>query len=94
MRGLYNTDQWTQWTRHFVPPARIAPQIDNPARRYGLTSFAYGCRLGPTQASRHFKEAVPAHLLAFANRRRHISTDALRAACNDLINLYAEFGLP
>ena len=47
----------------------------------------------PTQASRHFKETVAAHLLAFANRR-HISTDALRAACNDLINLYAEFGLP
>jgi TnpA family transposase len=93
LEALYNTDQWTQWTRHFGPPARIAPQFDYPARRYVLTSFAYGCGLGPTQASHHFKEAVPVHLLAFANRR-HISTDALRAACNDLINLYAEFGLP
>ena len=93
LEALYNTDQWTQWTRHFGPPARIAPQFDNPARRYVLTSFAYGCGLGPTQASRHFKETVPAHLLAFANRR-HISTADLRAACNDLINLYAEFGLP
>jgi hypothetical protein len=93
LEALYNTDQWTQWTRHFGPPARIAPQIDNPAQRYVLTSFTYGCGLGPTQASRHFKEKVPAHLLAFANRR-HISTEDLRAACNDLINLYAEFGLP
>ena len=67
LEALYNTDQWTQWTRHFGPPARIAPQIDNPTQRYVLTSFAYGCGLGPTQASRHFKEAVPAHLLAFAN---------------------------
>jgi TnpA family transposase len=93
LEALYNTDQWTKWTRHFGPPARIAPQFDDPTRRYVLTNFAYGCGLGPTQASRHFKEAVPAHLLAFANRR-HISTAALRAACNDLINLYAEFGLP
>ena len=93
LEALYNTDQWTQWTRHFGPPARIAPQIDSPARRYVLTVFAHGSGLGPTQASRHFKEAVAAHLLAFANRR-HISTDDLRAACNDLINLYAEFGLP
>lgn len=93
LEALYNTDQWTHWSRHFGPPARIAPQLDDPARRYVLTSFAYGCGLGPMQASRHFKEAVPPHLLAFANRR-HISTDDLRAACNDLINLYAEFGLP
>ncbi len=93
LEALYNTDQWTQWTRHFGPPTRIAPQFDDPTRRYVLTSFAYGCGLGPTQASRHFKETVPAHLLAFANRR-HISTADLRSACNDLVNHYAEFGLP
>jgi hypothetical protein len=93
LEALYNTDRWTQWTRHFGPPGRIAPQFDNPARRYILTGFAYGCGFGPIQASRHFKEPVAAHRLAFANRR-HMSTDALRAACNDLINLYAQFELP
>jgi TnpA family transposase len=93
LEALYNTDQWTGWTRHFGPPGRLAPQIDNPSMRYVLTGFAYGCGLGPTQASRHFKEPVAAHLLAFANRR-HISTAGLRTACDDLINLYAEFGLP
>lgn len=93
LEALYNTDRWAQWTRHFGPPARIAPQIDNPTRRYILTGFAYGCGFGPTQAARHFKEAVAAHQLAFANRR-HISTEALRAACHDLINLYAQFELP
>jgi TnpA family transposase len=61
--------------------------------RYILAGFAYGCGFGSTQASHHFKEPFAAHRLAFANRR-HMSTDTLRAACHDLINLYAQFELP
>ena len=93
LEALYNTDRWTRWTRQFGPPARIGPQLDKPSQRYILTSFAYGCGLGPTQASRHFKEPVPPHLLTFANRR-HMDVDTLRAASNDLINFYASFELP
>lgn len=93
LEARYNTDRWTGWTQRFGPPARIGPQLNNPSERYVLTSFAYGCGLGPAQASRHFKEPVPAHWLTFANRR-HIGTEALRAASRDLINFYATFELP
>lgn len=93
LEALYNTDRWTGWSQRFGPPARIGPQLDKPSERYVLTSFAYGCGLGPVQASRHFKESVPAHSLRFANRR-HMGTDALRAASSDLINFYASFELP
>lgn len=61
--------------------------------RYILTTFAYGCGLGPTQASRHLDVPIPEHVLRFINRR-HISVEDLRAACTDLINLYAQFDLP
>lgn len=93
LEALYNTDHWTRWTRHFGPPSRIGPQIDNPAERYVLTTFTYGCGLGATQASRHFAKPVPSHLLSFANRR-HMGTDAIRSACDDLVNFYAQFELP
>ncbi len=93
LEALYNTDRWTGWTRHFGPPGRIAPQIDNPSRRYILTTFAYGCGLGATQATRHFDQPVPAHLLKFANRR-HMGTEEIQQACRDLIDFYAQFDLP
>ena len=57
--------------------------------RYILTTFEYGCGLGPTQASRHLDVPIPEHVLRFINRR-HISVEDLRAACTDLINLYAQ----
>ena len=93
VEALYNTDHWTGWTRHFGPPTRIAPQITNPSERYVLTAFAYGCGLGADQAARHFDTPVPSHLLTFANRR-HMGTDDLRSACDDLVNFYAQFELP
>lgn len=93
LEALYNTDRWTSWTRHFGPPSRIATQMDDPAMRYVLTTFAYGCGLGPTQASQHLDKPIPEHVLRFINRR-HVSVDDLRAACTDLINLYARFDLP
>lgn len=93
LEALYNTDQWTSWTRHFGPPSRIATQMDDPTMRYVLTTFAYGCGLGPTQTSQHLDVPVPEHVLRFINRR-HVSVDDLRAACTDLINQYAQFDLP
>lgn len=93
LEALYNTDRWTRWTDQFGPPTRMAPQVDQASKRYILTSFAYGCGLGPTEASRHFKDSVPPHLMTFANRR-HMGMEALRAASNDLINCYATFELP
>jgi TnpA family transposase len=93
LEAISNTEHWAQWGRHFGLPSRIGPQIKDPSHRYVLTTFAYGCGLGPTEAARHLGGAVSADQLAFADRR-HVDIEDLRAASADLINLYAQFELP
>jgi TnpA family transposase len=61
--------------------------------RYVITTFAYGCGLGPAQAARHFGGAVTAEDLSFVDRR-HVDIADLRAGSADLQNLYAQFELP
>jgi len=43
LEALYNTNCWVGWTRHFGPPGSVATQIDDPTKRYVLTTFTYGC---------------------------------------------------
>ncbi|MDO8778744.1 MAG: Tn3 family transposase [Burkholderiaceae bacterium] len=93
LEAISNTEHWAQWGRHFGLPSRLGPQIKDPSRRYVLTTFAYGCGLGPTEAARHLGGTVSADQLAFADRR-HVDIADLRAASADLINLYAKFELP
>ncbi len=93
LETLANTEHWTEWSRHFGLPSRLGPQIKDAAHRYVLTTFAYGCGLGPTQAARHLNGTVSADQLAFVDRR-HVDIADLRAASADLINLYAKFELP
>ncbi|MEO1765262.1 MAG: Tn3 family transposase, partial [Cyanobacteria bacterium J06629_18] len=47
---LRNVDYWTNFTRHFGPLSGSDPKIERATERYLLTSFTYGCNLGPTQA--------------------------------------------
>lgn len=93
LEAISNTEHWAQWGRHFGLPSRLGPQIKDASHRYVLTTFAYGCGLGPTEAARHLGGAVSADQLAFADRR-HVDIADLRAASADLINLYARFELP
>jgi len=93
MESISNTEHWAQWGRHFGLPSRLGPQIKDASHRYVLTTFAYGCGLGPTEAARHLGGTVSADQLAFADRR-HVDIEDLRAASADLINLYARFELP
>ena len=93
LEAISNTEHWAQWGRHFGLPSRLGPQIKDPRHRYVLTTFAYGCGLGPTEAARHLGGTVSADQLAFADRR-HVDIADLRAASADLINLYAKFELP
>ena len=93
LEAISNTEHWAQWGRHFGLPSRLGPQIKDASHRYVLTTFAYGCGLGPTEAARHLGGTVSADQLAFADRR-HIDIADLRAASADLINLYARFELP
>ena len=93
LEAISNTEHWAQWGRHFGLPSRLGPQIKDASHRYVLTTFAYGCGLGPTEAARHLGGTVSADQLAFADRR-HVDIADLRAASADLINLYAKFELP
>lgn len=93
LEAISNTENWAQWGRHFGLPSRLGPQIKDASHRYVLTTFAYGCGLGPTEAARHLGGTVSADQLAFADRR-HVDIADLRAASADLINLYAQFELP
>jgi TnpA family transposase len=90
---LRNVDYWTNFTRHFGPLSGSDPKLERATERYLLTTFAYGCNLGPTQASRHMRGVVSAHMLSFVNRR-HISIEKLNAALTDIINRYNVLSLP
>jgi TnpA family transposase len=93
LEAISNTEHWAKWGQHFGLPSRLAPQIKEASHRYVLTTFAYGCGLGPTEAARHLGGTVTADQLAFTDRR-HVDIEDLRAASADLINLYAQFELP
>lgn len=90
---LCNVAHWTGWNRHFGPLSGSDPKIDNPGERYILTTFTYGCNLGPAQASRHLRGTVTPHMLSFINRR-HANANKLNAALTDIINRYHAFELP
>ena len=90
---LRNVDYWTNFTRHFGPLSGSDPKIEGATERYLLTTFTYGCNLGPTQAARHMRGIVTAKELAFVNRR-HVTVDKLNAALVDIINRYNALNLP
>jgi len=92
LEALANTAQWVNWPRHFGLPSRLGSAIKDVLDRYVITTFAYGCGLGPTQAARHFSGAVTAEDLSFVDRR-HVDIADLRAGSADLQNLYAQFEL-
>lgn len=90
---LKNVDYWTNFTRHFSPISGSDPKLEKAKERYLLTLFAYGCNLGPTQAARHMRKTITAHMLSFVHRR-HISLNKLNAALVDIINRYNVLELP
>jgi TnpA family transposase len=90
---LKNVDYWTNFTRHFGPLSGSDPKLERATERYLLTTFTYGCNLGPTQAARHMRGIVTPHMLSFVNRR-HVSAEKLNAALIDVINRYNVLSLP
>jgi TnpA family transposase len=92
LEALANTAQWANWPRHFGLPSRLGSGIENVQDGYVITTFAYGCGLGPAQAARHFGGAVTAEDLSFVDRR-HVDIADLRAGSADLQNLYSQFEL-
>ena len=88
---ICNAHHYTEWAHQFGPISGYDAKISNPTDRYILTNFAYGTRMGPTEAARHIKhEDVTAHMLSWVNHR-HITPALLDTAMTKLINYYGTF---
>lgn len=90
---LVNVSHWTDFTRHFGPQSGNLPKIANDVENYLIATFAYGCNMGPTQASRHLDNRISPHSISFANKK-HINAKKLENALKDTINNYNLFELP
>jgi TnpA family transposase len=89
---LRNAERWTGWTRHFGPTSGSDPKISDPVLRYILTTFTWGCNLGPEQAAKHMGGLVSPHGLSFTNRR-HFDVPRIEKASTDLQNFIHTFEL-
>lgn len=90
---LCNVEHWLNWTQHLGPLSGSEPKLANATERYILTTFAYGCNLGPTQTARHVRGHTTYSQLSYTNQR-HVSADALQSAICDIINAYHRLDLP
>jgi TnpA family transposase len=90
---LCNVEHWLNWTRHLGPLSGSEAKISEAAERYILTTFAYGCNLGPTQTARHVRGHTTYRQLSYTNQR-HVSADSLQRAICDIINAYHRLDLP
>jgi TnpA family transposase len=88
---LWETDQWLNWTKHFGPISGLDAKIDKPQERYVITSFCYGCNLGPTQTARSVK-ILDRRQISFINQR-HVTEQKLNEAIVTVINAYRDFPL-
>jgi TnpA family transposase len=88
---LTDTEHWLDWTRFFGPISGHDMKLDNPHERYLLTTFCYGCDLGPTQTARSIK-SLDRRQVSFVNQR-HISEETLNQAITAVVNAYAEWPL-
>lgn len=89
--ALIDTEYWLRWTRHFSPLSGFEAKLDNPAERYLVTAFCYGCNLGPTQTARSIQGLDRRHL-AFVNQR-HVTEEKLNEAITTVVNAYTCIGL-
>jgi hypothetical protein len=83
---LARTAYWVEWWRRFGPASGSDPKLAGPLLRYVLTTFTYGCNLGPAQAARHIR-GVSAHELG-STAARHFTTGKLNLASADVVNAY------
>lgn len=86
-----DTEHWLNWTQFFGPLSGHDAKLDNPRLRYLLTTFCYGCDLGPTQTARSVK-GLDRRQVSFINQR-HINEASLNQAIMAVVNAYAQWPL-
>src|SRR5262249_1520895 len=89
--ALSDTEHWLNWSRYFGPISGHDAKLENPRERYLITTFWYGCNLGPTQTARSIK-GLDRRQVSFVNRR-HITEENLNQAITRVINAYAQLPL-
>ncbi len=89
--ALSDTEHWLHWTRFFDPLSGHDAKLDNPRHRYLLTTFCYGCDLGPTQTARSVK-GLDRRQVSFVNQR-HMTEETLNQAITAVVNAYAQWPL-
>ncbi len=90
---VWLTNAATRFTRHFGPISGLDAKLDQLAEKYCAAVFAMGSGMGVTQGARHMHGLVTAPTLALINRR-HVTTDKLDAAHQDILDAYNQFELP
>jgi hypothetical protein len=56
LETLRNVQHWVNYVAHFGPLSGSDPKLSEPTFRYLLTTFAYGCNLGPKQTADHTQD--------------------------------------
>ena len=87
---LCNTHHYSGWAHEFGPITGFDQKLQDPIERYILTNFAYGTCMGPTQAAKHIKADISAHMLSWVNRR-HVTPTLLDNARTKFINFMNTF---
>ncbi len=89
--ALSDTEHWLHWTQFFGPLSGHDAKLEHPRQRYLLTTFCYGCDLGPTQTARSVK-GLDRRQVSFVNQR-HITEENLNQAITAVVNAYAQWPL-
>ena len=50
------TRRWLAWDKCFGPLSGFDSKLDSPDKHYIVTTFCYGCNLGPIQTARSIKD--------------------------------------
>lgn len=89
---LCDTEHWLHWTRFFGPLSGHETKLDDSLARYLVTTFCYGCQLGPAQTARSLGN-IDRRQLSWVHWR-HITEEGLDQAIREVINAYHRFALP
>ena len=89
---LTDTEKWLNWTRFFKPISGHEAKLENPIARYLATTFCYGCNIGPSQTARALTDFNRRELAQV--HQRHIDSDKLQSAIDEVTNAYNRFSLP
>jgi hypothetical protein len=88
---LIDTNYWLNWTDHFKNISGFDSKIQNLIERCIVTTFCYGCNLGPTQIARSFENFKRKHISRI--NQRYATIENLSNITKQFINTYNKFNL-